>query len=208
MYSLYYFPAKGRAQQIRLALAEADQDWVEEQCDFARFRSLKAENSFPYGQLPVLDVTDIEGSDSTVRLAQCPAIVEYIALRHGLISDDLIARQQALAHTLAAEDFRGLLYKVVFAGSDEAKARELENLQQNGGPRWLSTFSRLLEGKEYLLGQFSYCDLAVYDALTFAGDVLGASFLNDYPTIVSFIERVGSRPKVATFLASDKCPKQ
>ena len=53
-YKIIYFPAHGRAEASRIALAHAKADWVDERIPGEEFGARKAAGEFPNGQVPVL----------------------------------------------------------------------------------------------------------------------------------------------------------
>ena len=77
---LVYFDFEGKAQAIRLALFIAGIPFTDQRIDREEWRQLKS--LMPYGQLPVLEVTDEDGS--VTRIPQSLAILTYVGRLAGL----------------------------------------------------------------------------------------------------------------------------
>jgi prostaglandin-H2 D-isomerase / glutathione transferase len=56
-YKLTYFPVCGRGGPLRQAFTIAGVDFEDERISFAEFGARKAADAFPYGMVPVLEVT-------------------------------------------------------------------------------------------------------------------------------------------------------
>ena len=82
---LYYFNIPGKGEPIRLACAYSGIDFEDVRVDREQFEKLKQESKLPFGQLPVLQV-----SEDTF-LSQSAAIMRYIGKLGGLYPKDPIA---------------------------------------------------------------------------------------------------------------------
>src|SRR5687768_369040 len=100
-YTLYYFPIRGRGEQIRLLFHALEVPFEDRRINREEFGRMRGEgvSRVPFLQLPFLD-------DDGFQLAQGPVIMRYVAQKHGIVPAD--AKQAALADaiTLAAEDMR------------------------------------------------------------------------------------------------------
>lgn len=67
--------------------------------------------------------------------------------------------------------------------------------------RHYEAMDRLLADQEYLAGDYSYADIALYMAHVFA-DRKGAGMTSDTPRLVAWRDRVGKRPAVRTVVGS------
>lgn len=78
-YKLIYFNLRGRAELARLLFAAAGQQYEDARIERESWPSLKA--STPFGQLPVLEVTE---GGKTLQLAQSLAIARFLARKFHL----------------------------------------------------------------------------------------------------------------------------
>jgi len=194
---LHYFPMRGRAEQIRLALSEANWEWsMPESVDFG---AMKAEGLLAFGSLPMLET---EG----LRLVQGNAIMRYVGRRSDLYpsNDDPVVQWKCDALMDSAEDFRIAALKAIprFGGTEETK----QNYISTGVPRFLGQFSRLLEeGQDFFCGgTLSIADISVFDVLDNCAEGLVPGSLDGYPNLKAFHSRIAARPRIAAYLASDR----
>jgi len=95
--TLYYFPGRGRAEQIRLALAEAGIEFVE---GGGNLGELRTDGTATFGSLPIL-------KHEGVKLAQGCACALYIAEKYGFAGSTVEEKALVNQFVLAAEDLRG-----------------------------------------------------------------------------------------------------
>lgn len=201
---LYYYPALGRAEVIRLALSEAGQDWEFVTCDMSnreetgKFLSKCRELG---GNLTTnVPMLYTEGK----YLTQSGAITLYVARKYGLYSSDVEAAFKIDNLLCAAEDLRSLNYKplkLLGATADDVKAYK-EKL-----PSHLKNFERLLGSKDYFADdKFSIADISIYEAFNTASLQI-PNVLDSYPCLKSFQARVSARPNISKWVNSDKRAK-
>ena len=198
---LIYFASRGRAEIIRLALAEAGVAWEDETFKTEDFSRLKASGRLPFQAVPVWE-------EDGFRLAQSLAILQHIGRGHGLYGAS--PREQALVDQAlgAVEDVRLEIRKLTAA--EPAKRPEVRaDLTANVLPRWFGLLEKLLasnkEGKGFLVGEkVSIADLALWYLIELSRDNGFGSALSDCPRLTAFAERVASRPKIAAYLASSR----
>jgi glutathione S-transferase len=197
---LIYFPARGRAELIRLVLAEAGVTFHEESFKGGdEFAALKASGRLPFLAVPVWE-------EDGLRLAQSAAIANYLARTHGLAGKS--SREQALIEQAlgAVDDVRLELRKL--ATTDVAKRPELRaELLTATLPRWFGLLEKLLasnnDGKGFVVGDtLSIADLGLWYLLELATDNGFGAALVDCPKLRDFAARIGARPKIAAYLAS------
>ncbi|GAB5372775.1 hypothetical protein AAMO2058_001693800 [Amorphochlora amoebiformis] len=200
---LYYWPARGRAEQIRLVLAEAGVHFVDENLgDYktstpvkrSEFREMcqKLSGSLTY-QVPMLFV---DGK----YLLQSQAILRYLGRKYNLIP---YGKEYEVDYLLGvAQDFRDENYKPCeLKGGGSAEIREYV---QNVIPDHLCNFQRLLGTEDYFLGEkLSLPDLSIYDVLTVCECQVPGVFAK-YPSLSMFISRVEARQNISRWLKSDK----
>jgi glutathione S-transferase len=206
--TLIYFPVRGRAELIRLILAEAGVEYAEHPVgkdtppqngrptDFA---ALKATGLLAFNAVPVWEESD------GFRLAQSLAITNHLARTHGLFGKG--AREGALVEQALGgfEDARAELRKLATAAV-EARAEVREQLLTESAPRWLGHFERLLAANTGLLvgGSVTSADLALwYLVEMYRDNGLGAA-VDRFPRVVAHFEVIGRRPRIAAYLASAK----
>jgi len=211
--TLIYFAARGRAELIRLVLAEAGVDYQEHvvgkgtppvdgrPTDFA---ALKATGTLPFDAVPVWE------EPGGLRLAQSAAIANHIARSHGLRGRNAIEEAQCDQLLGAVDDVRLELRKLVTVAADQRPALRAE-LGSSTLPRWLGYLDRLLGknvgGAGYAVGaSITVADLALWYLLEMIRDNGFGGALERYPAMVAFMERIGSRPRIAAYLRGGRRP--
>lgn len=211
--TLVYFTSRGRAELIRLVLAEAGVDYQEHlvgqgtpplngrPTDFA---TLKATPLLPFGAVPVWE--EVDG----FILAQSAAIASHLARIHGLRGKT--PREAAQCDQLlgAYDDVRSELRKVATA-PPEGRAAQRELLSAQLLPRWFGDFERLLRanggGSGWLVGDaFTVADLALWYLVESCQENGFGAALSACPLLVSYAARVAARPRVAEYLKSPRRP--
>ena len=158
----------------------------------------EAKPDVPFGQLPVLVVND------RAHIWQSGAIVRYLARLMGLLpKDDVLAAQVDSIFEQSQELFDPLNPTVnVKTGEEHMKFKTmiLRNL-----PVILNNFARQLdlneEGDYFFGSKPYYCDFSVYHHFSLAS-ILQRDILNDFPSILNFMEAVEKLPGVNQYLAS------
>jgi len=204
---LYYYPARGKANFIRVLLAEAGVDFedvtFEGDLMDAEVRAKFCEDCKQLGgnlttNLPMLYIDGMY-------LTQSSAIVMYTARKYGLYPAGL--RDAYLVDNLlaAAEDLRSENYRpmAIMGGGEKEKAQYKESVL----PVHLSNFARLLGDNPFFCGTRTTCaDIAVWEALSTVSCLLPGA-LDAYPSLKGFVDRVEQRPNVAKYLASEQFQK-
>lgn len=211
--TLVYFAVRGRAEVIRLVLAEAAVDYHEHPIGKGTppadgrptdFQALKESGTLPFDAAPVWEEPD------GFRLAQSAAIANYLARSHGLYpkADRDAARcDQALG---ACDDVRLELRKLATAApADRAALRE--ELAAKTLPRWFGYLDRMLKanraGTSFIVGDaVSVADLALWYLLELIRDNGFGEVLAKAPALVAFADRIGRRPRIAAYVASARRP--
>lgn len=193
-YRLWYFPIRGRAEQIRLLLNVLGQAYEDVAIGRDRLMELKKEGagSLMFGSLPVLE-------DGELRLAQGPVIMGYLARKHGIAPTDLQLAAKADAITLGAEDLRTKFFGLL--GGDGAEEKQATFLAGDWKSRWLPSFEKLLElngNTGFFVGSsVTHADIAVWDALDgMLTRVKGAS-LEGFPNLIKFRDHIAALPQLA-----------
>jgi glutathione S-transferase len=211
--TLIYFASRGRAELIRLLLAEAGVDYQDHVVGKGRppvdgrpseFAALRATGDLPFDALPVWE------EPGGFRLAQSAAIASHIARTHGLLGKNATEAAECDQLLGAYEDVRVELRKLAAAGPDQRPALRGE-LAEITIPRWLGHFERLLKknggGGGFVVGSsLTVADLALWYLLESLRDNHLDAGLQRHPTLAAFAERIASRPRIAAYLKSPRRP--
>src|SRR5262245_5653737 len=143
MNTLVYFAARGRAEIIRLALAEAGVEWKDETFPLDDFPKLKASGRLPFQAVPIWE------EDGGFRLAQSQAILQHVGRTHGLAGKT--PQEQALVDQAlgAVEDVRVEIRKLTSAPAEKRPEVRAELLTKTL-PRWFGYLEALLGSNEFL----------------------------------------------------------
>jgi glutathione S-transferase len=194
---LYYFPVRGRGEQVRLLLHALDQPFEEVTISHERLLELKAmgPSMLAFGALPVLE-------DGDLRLAQGPVIMSYLARRHGIAPADLKAAATADSITLGAEDLRTQYFNLFGEGFESRAAAFVAGEWTR---RWLPSFEGLLTlngSTGFFVGKsLTHADVAVWDALDATLAYVPGTSLSGHPHLKAFFDAFRSRPTIAAHLA-------
>jgi len=211
--TLIYFPARGRAEVIRLVLAEAGIDYQEHPVGKGTppqdgrptdFAALKASGALPFEAVPVWE------EPGGLRLAQSLAIANHLARAHGLGGRTPVETAQCDQWLGAVEDARAELRKLAAAPAEQRAALR-EELRSATLPRWLGWLDRLLrsnrDGVGFAVGEgVTVADLALWYLLEMVRDNGFGEAIDRYPALVAFAGRISARPRIAAWLASPRRP--
>lgn len=202
---LHYWPARGRGEQVRLALAAtgvAFEDVTFDMADdtsktefFAKCRELggNATNNTP--------MLEVKGKFYT----QSIAIVKFVCACGGLSTDNARTNYQIDNIIAHVEDLRTPSYKPIamFGGGEKEKADYVELL-----PKHLGNFERLLgERKFFAGGKLSAADICVYDVLDTMVETQVPGTLAAYPKLTEFRERMSKVSGIEKYHATDEHKK-
>jgi glutathione S-transferase len=216
-YELYYWPQiQGRGEFVRLALEEADADYV----DVAR-RGSDSDKMLALMRGTRLDHRPFAPPflrAGKVVIAQTANILLYLGARHALAPKpeagrlwahqlqltiaDLVVEAHDTHHPIAS----GLYYE---DQKKEAK-RRTEDFRRNRAPKYFSYFDDMIRksGGPFLLGRrLSYPDLSLFqmvEGLRYALPRMMKRLERKIPRVVAVRDRVAERPHVAAYLASER----
>lgn len=212
-YELFYWShIPGRGEFVRLVLAEAGASYR----DVAREEGNGVIMAFYQHERPEHPVfaPPILKHGGLV-LAQVANICQYLAIRHGLVGEDLGAR--ALANQLqltiadavmSVHDTHHPLGKSLYYEEQKTAAKERARFFTSSRlEHWLDYFAQVLEYNrgDYLLGHFTYPDLSLFQLL----EGIQYAFPNAYRRVIAKFraldilrERVRDRERVAAYLRS------
>lgn len=209
--TLIYFAGRGRAELIRLVLAEAGVDYHEHVVGKGTppvdgrptdFTALKATGDLPFEALPVWE------EPGGFRLAQSLAIAGHIARTHGLVGRTPVELARCDEWLGAVEDVRAQLRRLASTPPEERSAVRAE-LRTETLPRWLGFLDRKLRandgGRGFTVGtELTIADLALWYLLEMIGDNGLGEGLGRYPVLAAFAQRIAARPRIAAWLASPR----
>ncbi len=204
---LTYFSSRGRAELIRLLLADAGVEhdeiavgsWSPTDLPPA-FVALRASGKLAYGALPLWEEPD------GFHLVQSDAILRHLARTHDRYGAN--PREAARCDELLAgvEDVRAELRKLVVTPAPARPALR-EKLHASILPRWLGVLEQRLAanggGGGFVVGtEPSVADVVLWHLLEVLHDNGMESALADCRSLVRFYARFGERPGIATHRAS------
>ncbi len=188
---LTYFSSRGRAEQIRLLLADADIEHDEiavgpwSPTDLPTdFVALRATGKLAYGALPLWEEPD------GFTLVQSDAILRHLGRTH----DRYGANRREAARC-----------DEVIAGVEDTRT----HLRRPTLPRWLGHLEQQLArnagGYGFAVGDApSIADIALWHLLEVIHDNRMATALAGCPLLTGFFTRFGARPGIAAHRASDR----
>ncbi len=211
--TLVYFPSRGRAEVIRLLLAEAGVEYQEHPVGKGTpprdgrptdLAALQASGELPFGAVPVWE------EPGGFRLAQSLAIANHLARRHGLQGATPLEATWCDQWLGAIEDVRGEVRKLATCPAEQRPAVRAE-LAASTLPRWLGHLDRLLRSNEggagFAVGRaLTVADLALWYLLELLRDNGFGEPLDRFPALVAFAGRIAARPRLAAYLASPRRP--
>lgn len=211
--TLLYFPARGRAEIIRLLLAEAGVDYQEHPVGKGTppqggrptdLAALLADGSLPFGAVPVWE------EPGGFRLAQSQAIAFHLARKHGLAGKDPVEQAKVEEWWGGVDDVRAELRKLYTTPPEQRAALRAE-LRTAILPRWLGHLERLLRtnrgGAGFTVGEgLTVADLALYYLLEMLRDNGLGEPVDRSPALAALAGRIAARPRLAAYLASPRRP--
>jgi glutathione S-transferase len=218
-YELYYWPTiQGRGEFVRLALEEAQADYV----DVARKR----------GKAGISAMTNLMTSPRIARppyappflkagkliIAQTANILFHLGPKLGLAprneADRLWAHQLQLTISDLVVEIHDTHHPVTtylyYEEQRPAAKRRTADFWRYRVPKILGYFERVLgrSGGSYIVGgRLSYVDLSLFqivEGLRYAFPRRMKRFERKIPRLVALHDRVAKRPRIAAYLASDR----
>lgn len=209
--TLSYFASRGRAEVIRLVLAEAGVDYQEHPVGRGTppkdgratdLGALKGTGELPFDAVPVWE------EPGGFKLAQSAAIANHIARAHGLRGKGPVEEARVDEALGAVEDVRNELRKLATAAAEQRAAVRAELLEKTL-PRWFGFLDRYLRGNQggagFVAGSgMTVADLALWYLLELARDNGFGAAIDKYPALVAYAARIAARPRIAAYLASPR----
>ena len=199
---LIYFDVRGRAEPIRLLLAEVGADYDDFQIPRDQWPELKPRT--PFQRLPIY-------REGTVEIPETFAILAYLGRKHGLLGDDEATHTRCDITIEAWRDYDNRVSKVFLdePTSAEAQARFIESeLPQRLAD--LEAFYAVnadnADNAPFWVGEsLTIADIAAFHFL--AGILVDhAAVLSRFPRLESFLTEFSARPRIHAYLNSDRRP--
>jgi len=198
---LLYFPARGRAEQIRLVFAYKGAAFTESSpTDW-----LSVKPTTPFGQLPVYT----ERSDAgEIVIAESGAILRHLARRFDMYGNTRIhyAICDALADFVAdaRTNYIPIAYAALMKTPEDTIAKYWDALPQTlGHLERALTRSTAPDAGWFVCDTVTFADVATFDYLD-GLETLKPDCLRAHPGLVAFVARFRALPTVATYLANRK----
>lgn len=213
-FELFYFDIRGLAEPLRLMFAVSGTPWKDTLLGRSpeglthEWNAFKAANSntdaLPYGQLPILKVTEADGTTQFV--SQSLAIIRFLARRFKLAADGSeadVIRSDELASAL--QQTRGAYGKLAY---NEAALSEAQLVADHRAymDAQLALYARQLKvgGGQFLVGgKLSYVDVLALDMLESSAR-LHAGLLDKHPEMLAYVQRLMAVPAINAFLRDPK----
>lgn len=196
-FKLVYFNGRGLAELTRLAFAYLGVPYEDVRIERENWDQVKP--TTPWSQLPVLHVIDHK-----VVIGQSGAIARYVA-RLGGIGGSTPEESAAVESICdAVHDLMQQLAKARFYGTEEDKKKASEDNVNIHIPSWAARFEKHLPDESDLLfvgSKVTLADLAVYRVFSEILQTCDPKALSSFPKLQKHIEKVGSIPTIAAWVA-------
>lgn len=202
-----YFPIRGRAETIRLALRVAGVEYVDE--DIPDHNLMKTDlAAFPFGQCP-------RYTDEDVDIVQSNAILRHLGRKHNLYGSSVKEAADIDVIVDGVEDFRKRYIDLIYFKhlSDDAKTeywREYidpsTSKDQRGGTHMLY-FSHFLKRypNKYIVGErLSIADIQLFDFLELHIRIYKKHLKAMYPDLVAYFDTIAAEPGIKDHLEDPK----
>jgi glutathione S-transferase len=218
-YELYYWAGiQGRGEFVRLALEEAGADYA----DVAR------EAGGEGAMMRLLDGEEVERPPfappylkaGRLLIGQTANILFYLGPRHDLVPASEAGRLWAHQLQLTIADFvdevhdthHPIASSLYYEDQRPEAERRTADFLKSRVPKYLGYLEKVLERNKarggHLIGaRLSYPDLSLFQVLAglrYAFPQAMARFVPNYPRVVALHDTVAARPRVATYLASNR----
>lgn len=196
MIELYDYPDCPFCQKVRVVLAEKELEFTNRFVDLRKGEQKTAEflKLNPYGKVPVLIDEDVVVYDSTI-------INEYLEDEYPhppLLPEDSGLRARArMLEDFCDNSFLPPAMNVLQELSKAEGERDQERLKkyQTEVLRGLARVENYLQGKEFLVGEFSLADVAFVPRVLILSR-MGIEVDPRYRQVIAWIERLRQRPSV------------
>ncbi|XP_045164718.1 probable glutathione S-transferase 8 [Mercenaria mercenaria] len=201
-YKVSYFPGKGNAEIIRLALIASGQTFEDER--LTREEWIKVKSNSPTKQMPLLTV------NGTV-YGQSGACARYIARKFGLFGRT--PEEELLIDEVyeCIVDFQKEIAKVIYEKDDTKKAELKETVMTQHLPRlneYITLRTKQFGENGYIIGPtMTLADLQLYNTVDQVGDRVDLGVFSAFPDLQKHADLVRSDHKVAEWIKKMPAPQ-
>lgn len=216
-YELYYWPQiQGRGEFVRLALEEAEADYIDVARKPGGEGKMMALMAAPRSETPPFAPPFLKAGK--LLIAQTANILLYLGERHALAPKsqagrlwvhqlqltiaDLVVEVHDTHHPIGS----GLYYE----DQKPEAARRADDFRAHRAPKFFGYFERVLgvSGGPYFTGRrATYADLSLFqvvEGMHYAFPRLSKALAKKHPRVVELHQRVAARPRVAAYLKSER----
>lgn len=194
---LTYFNGRGRAEIIRLVLAEAGVAYDDVRIEREKWPEFKP--STPFGQIPTFE---IEGQT----FCQSNAVARYLARKYKLAGKNDLEQLRADMIVDCMEDTVKPMLIFFFEKDETRKAEAKKKYSEEQLPISYAGLESILKsnkgGDGYFVGDaLTWVDLNLLNTVGWAKMSGNGDLINNYPKLKALHDRVEKLPKVAAWLS-------
>jgi glutathione S-transferase len=192
---LYYLPLRARAEPIRMILHYGGVNYQDVTIPMTEWPSLKERRCIaPFGQLPSIRLPGGE------IIAQSGSIARYAAKLANVYPTDPLAAARADMIFEYAQELNMINPLLNFWPMETDTWANNYKVFFDNLPRHLGTLSTMLGQKFFFCGQSpNHGDFAIFHVLD-ACVTMRPYCINDYPSLLNFMERIRSFPSIRAYL--------
>lgn len=198
MLKLFCFPRSGNSREVKIVLAEKNIPFesVNVHADASVKESPEFKKASPQGKVPAI-------IDGDVYMSEAFHINQYLEKKHpqsALLPKD--PSKRAEIEKFVNENDKsfvlqiGLLVIECLLKPKEQQKEEVKTAQRAKIIEGLKKFDQILEGKDYLFGEFSLADVSVTPHIA-ALPILGTGIPAELQNTTAWFERIKKRPSFA-----------
>ncbi|GLE07055.1 hypothetical protein PINS_up016924 [Pythium insidiosum] len=199
---LTYFDIRGRGEPTRLAMHLGGLAFEDERVSYDDF--LKRRNSFPYGQLPVLDI-----DDGRVVVAQSMAILRYVGSLTGLYPTNNALQAFRIDEVFGPiDDFLNSIGPSFREQDPERQRAMRQEMERDTIPALLGKLDQRIAKRatSFAAGdKLTVADLAIVGVIGFLrhGELphVSPKVVEQFPQLLAIYDRVMQLPKVQEYYA-------
>lgn len=220
-YELYYWPSiQGRGEFVRLALEEAQADYVDIARRSGKGLGVPALMRFlDYGKTAAPPFAPPFLKAGKLVIGQTANILLYLGPRLGLAPKNEAGRHWIHQLQLTMSDFvaeihdthHPIVNSLYYHQQKPEARRRSKHFTRERMPKFLGYFERILAGRHkrhpYLGVRLSYADLSLFQViagLRYAFPETLAKQRADYPELLDMHDRIAARPNIAAYLVSKR----
>jgi glutathione S-transferase len=220
-YELYYWPSiQGRGEFVRLALEEAQADYVDIARRSGKGLGMPAMNRYlGDANIPSPPFAPPFLKAGKLVIGQTANILSYLGPRHGLTPKNDAGRLWVNQVQLTISDFvaeihdthHPIVNSLYYHQQKPEAKRKSKHFTAERMPKFLGYFEKALaaQGKKYpyIAGRLSYADLSLFQVvagLFYAFPRTLARQAKDYPLLMDLHARIALRPNIAAYVASKR----